>query len=92
MNKLVCGEQGIKGFPTIKVSKHPYKLYPRDFNDSQSFARGGKGVPHDYQGERKAKPIADWAGTEVPNKIESVGKPAELTKWMKKVCTRENLY
>ncbi|KIM32824.1 hypothetical protein M408DRAFT_326552 [Serendipita vermifera MAFF 305830] len=66
-NKQLCGEQGIKGFPTVK-----------------SFPRGGKGVPHDYQGERKAKPIADWAGQEVPNKVESVGKDTELTKWTTK--------
>lgn len=51
----------------------------------QSFPRGGKGVPHDYQGERKAKAMADWAGQEVPNKVESVGKATEVTKWANKV-------
>jgi len=51
----------------------------------QSFPRGGKGVAHEYRGERKANAFVEWVGQEVPNKVEAVGKPAELTKWTKRV-------
>ncbi|CCA68761.1 related to MPD1-Disulfide isomerase related protein [Serendipita indica DSM 11827] len=73
-NRQLCGEQGVKGYPTIK-----------------GFPRGGKGVAHDYPGDRKAKPIAEWASSEVPNKVESVGKESELTKWVKKSDSKPRL-
>ncbi|KAG8836096.1 hypothetical protein FRC17_010029 [Serendipita sp. 399] len=73
-NRQLCGEQGVKGYPTVK-----------------SFPRGSKGVAHDYQGERKAKPIAEWASQEVPNRVETVGKTGELTKWVTKSESKPRL-
>lgn len=85
-NKPLCGQQGIKGFPTVKVHKpsiHIYRSYTHVL--LQSFPRGSKGVAHEYQGERKAKAIAEWVGQEVPNKVETVNTHSNVNKWTKKV-------
>ncbi|KAF9430336.1 protein disulfide isomerase (PDI) protein [Podila epigama] len=59
-NKPICGQYGIKGFPTIKV-------FPAN--------RSGKSnvkYPRDYQGERSGRAIVDHLVQMLPNDIQIV--------------------
>ena len=42
-------------------------------------------MAHDYQGERKAGAIVEWASTEVPNRVDTVGSASDIQRWVKKV-------
>jgi len=63
-NKQLCGSQGVKGFPTVKM-----------------FPRGLKLPPQDFQDERTASKIFQWAQRSIPAKITRVKKPWGITKW-----------
>ncbi|KAF9963191.1 protein disulfide isomerase (PDI) protein [Mortierella alpina] len=60
MNKPLCSQYGIQGFPTIKV-----------FPPSKSGKKGVK-YPQDYQGERTAAAIAKHVVKMLPNDIQLV--------------------
>ncbi|KAF9561849.1 protein disulfide isomerase (PDI) protein [Mortierella alpina] len=60
MNKALCSQYGIKGFPTIKV-----------FPPSKTGKKGVK-FPQDYQGERSAAAIAKHVVKMLPNDIQLV--------------------
>lgn len=42
-------------------------------------------MAHEYQGERKAGAIVEWANTEVPNRVDTVGSASDIQRWVKKV-------
>ena len=42
-------------------------------------------MAHEYQGERKAGPIVEWANTEVPNRVDTVGSASDIQRWVTKV-------
>ncbi|KLJ13497.1 protein disulfide-isomerase [Blastomyces silverae] len=67
-NKQLCGQMGVKGFPTLKVitpSKQP-----------------GEPRVEDYQGARTAKAIVDYVVEKIPNHIKRL-QDKDLDGWLK---------
>lgn len=59
-NKPLCGTLGIRGFPTIKLFYPKYsKTNPNEF----------KKISTDYNGERKAKALSDFAAEKLPSNV-----------------------
>ncbi|KAG8875047.1 hypothetical protein FRB97_005468 [Tulasnella sp. 331] len=54
----------------------------------QSFPRGGKTPPHDYQGERKAGPIVEYINGEVPNRVKVIKGHENLQPWLDEDTTK----
>jgi protein disulfide-isomerase A6 len=44
----------------------------KGFPTVKSFPRGNKGASHDYNGERKAREIANWISSEIPNRATTL--------------------
>jgi protein disulfide-isomerase A6 len=57
--KQLCAEQGIKGFPTLKM----YYTNPRS----------KKRITVSYEGQRKAKDLIDFARSRIPNFVKQIG-------------------
>jgi len=53
----------------------------KGFPTIKSFPRGSKGVPHDYNGERKAGDIVNWASGEVPSRVKTLKGADAISKW-----------
>ncbi len=51
----------------------------------QSFPRGIKSAAHEYQGERTATSIVNWAGSEVPSRIKALKSIDAVNSWAAKV-------
>lgn len=64
-NKRLCSEQGVQGFPTVK-------LFPRG---SQS-----KPVSYD-SGQRTAESFFYWASRNIPHGVKRLDKVADVTAW-----------
>ncbi|EJU03729.1 thioredoxin-like protein [Dacryopinax primogenitus] len=54
----------------------------KGFPTLKSFPRGLKGVAHDYQQERTAGPIIDWAKSEVPNRVKVLRGMHAVNEWI----------
>ncbi|KAH7914834.1 thioredoxin-like protein [Hygrophoropsis aurantiaca] len=67
-NKRLCGEQGVQGFPTVKV-------FPR--------GNQGPSLPYD-SGERTSNNLIRWATRSVPNKVKALPKIDEISPWVEK--------
>ncbi|KAG6865658.1 hypothetical protein C0991_000577 [Blastosporella zonata] len=70
-NKRLCSDEGVKGFPTVKV-------YPRG-NQLGSMTY--------ESGERTASALFNWASRRIPNKIAKLSKVEEIPPWAKKEST-----
>ncbi|KAL0632635.1 hypothetical protein Q9L58_008483 [Maublancomyces gigas] len=57
-NKALCSQQGVKGFPTLKIF--------------QPSAKKGKPIVNDYQGARTAKAMSDALVEIIPNHVTRV--------------------
>ncbi|KXS20406.1 hypothetical protein M427DRAFT_66424 [Gonapodya prolifera JEL478] len=69
--KPLCGAQQIKGFPTIKVfSPRVSKKNPLSFTKSAT----------DYQGQRTAKAMVDFAISQIPNYVVQVSESRKSAK------------
>jgi len=68
VNKRLCGEQGVQGFPTLK-------LFPRG---SQS-----QPEPYD-SGERTSGNLIRWASRSVPNKVKPLTRIHDIPAWLDK--------
>lgn len=66
-NKPLCGQMGVKGFPTLKLVKPSSKK--------------GKPIIKEYQGPRTAKGIVDAVVDEIPNHVQRLTAP-KLTEWL----------
>jgi protein disulfide-isomerase A6 len=75
-NQSICGQQGVKGFPTIKI-------FLGDKTGSQKKST-------DYQGARSLKPMADYAVSLIPDKYVTRLKQAQ--EFGEKVFIRIVLY
>lgn len=67
LNKPLCGQMGIKGFPTLKIVKPGSKP--------------GKPRVTDYQGERTAKSIVDTVIEEIPDHVARL-YGEKIDKWI----------
>jgi protein disulfide-isomerase A6 len=67
MNKPLCSQQGIQGFPTLKIVKPGSKP--------------GKPIVEDYQGARTAKAIVDAVVDKIPNHVKRM-QDGGLDKWL----------
>lgn len=67
MNKPLCGQMGVQGFPTIKLAK-PGK-------------KPGKPAYEDYQGPRQAKAIVETVKGKIPNNVKKL-TDAKLDEWL----------
>jgi protein disulfide-isomerase A6 len=71
-NKRLCGEQGVKGFPTLKLFPRGGRAPPLDYDG----------------GERTARSIHNWAVRKVPNAVGVLKAPAGVPAWLAKVPLR----
>ncbi|KAJ3352107.1 hypothetical protein GGF32_003909 [Allomyces javanicus] len=65
VEKALCAEQGIQGFPVVKV----FYTSPKS----------GKRIPVEYQGERTAAPLIKFATSKIPNRVVSIGRKTGST-------------
>jgi protein disulfide-isomerase A6 len=66
-NKPLCGQMGIKGFPTLKIVKPGSKP--------------GRPTVEDYQGPRNAKGIVDAVVDKIPNHVKKL-QDKDLHDWL----------
>lgn len=71
-NKRLCGEQGVNGFPTVK-------LFPRG-NQKPS-------VSYDSP-TRTASAFFFWASRLVPNNVKKLNEPEDITNWASKKVSK----
>jgi len=71
-NKPLCGAQGVKGFPTVKLFPRGGKAPPVDYDS----------------GERTSKNFYYWATRKVPNVISALKAPAGISPWLSKHTDR----
>lgn len=76
-NKPLCGQMGVKGFPTLKIVR-PGK-------------KAGKPTIEDYNGARSAKAIVDAVIDKIPNHVTRL-KDAEFGDWTAKEGPRAILF
>ncbi|KAK5211917.1 hypothetical protein LTR41_002159 [Exophiala xenobiotica] len=67
VNKPLCGQMGIQGFPTLKIIKPGNKP--------------GRPIVEDYNGPRSAKGIVDAVKDKIPNHVKRL-QGDELEKWL----------
>ncbi|KAJ4288178.1 hypothetical protein N0V90_012195 [Kalmusia sp. IMI 367209] len=67
INKPLCGQMGVQGFPTLKLVR-PGK-------------KAGKPTVEDYQGPRQAKAIVEMVKDKIPNNVKRV-TDAKLDEWL----------
>ena len=67
LNKALCGQMGVQGFPTLKIVKPGQKK--------------GKPVVEDYQGQRTAKGIVDAVIDKIPNHVTRL-QDSTLDTWL----------
>jgi protein disulfide-isomerase A6 len=67
MNKPLCGQMGVQGFPTLKIVR-PGK-------------KPGKPTVEDYQGQRQAKAIVETVKDKIPNNVKRI-TDAKLDEWL----------
>ncbi|KNE71409.1 protein disulfide-isomerase domain [Allomyces macrogynus ATCC 38327] len=65
VEKTLCAEQGIQGFPVVKV----FYTSPKS----------GKRIPVEYQGERTTAAIIKFTTSKIPNRVVSIGRKAGST-------------
>ncbi|KAG6827186.1 hypothetical protein H0H92_012851 [Tricholoma furcatifolium] len=70
-NKRLCGEQGVKGFPTVKVFPRGSQLGSMTYES----------------GERTASALFHWASRRVPTTVTKLGEIYDLTPWIEKSST-----
>ena len=73
-NKQLCSEQGVQGFPTVKVSNPPTRLFGHVANTharKQLFPRGKleKPIPFEHE-ERSASAFYYWASRNIPHGVK----------------------
>lgn len=68
-NKQLCGQLGVKGFPTLKIVTPTKKL--------------GKPRMEDYQGPRSAKAIAEAVVDRIPNHVKKL-TDEDVEEWLSK--------
>ncbi|KAG6855649.1 hypothetical protein H0H87_012667 [Tephrocybe sp. NHM501043] len=71
-NKRLCADEGVKGFPTVK-------LYPRG-NKLGSMTY--------ESGERTANALFNWASRRVPNTVAKFSKLEEIAPWVEKTSIK----
>ncbi|KNE72203.1 protein disulfide-isomerase domain [Allomyces macrogynus ATCC 38327] len=65
VEKALCAEQGIQGFPVVKV----FYTSPKS----------GKRIPVEYQGERTAAALIKFTTSKIPNRVVSIGRKTGYT-------------
>jgi len=60
----------------------------KGFPTIKSFPRGIKSAAHEYQGERTAKSIVDWAGGEVPSRVTPLKSINAVNNWSTKESSK----
>lgn len=82
-NKPLCAENGVEGFPTLKVFK-PQKvdMWPSSQQNSTKKVQGklNKHVFETYLGERKMSTIVDYCLSRIKNYVKKLGKVDNLYK------------
>jgi len=71
-NKRLCAEQGVQGFPTVK-------LFPRG-KDAQPLTY--------ESGERTSSALFYWAKRGVPNHINKIGQVGDISKWVEETSQK----
>lgn len=88
-NKRLCAEQGIQGFPTLKVRVATLRTIPRGLSSiflPQLFPRGNQVKPIEYtHGERSASAIYYWVTRNVPHKVKKLYNIEEIEPWVEEV-------
>ncbi|RDB18494.1 Thioredoxin domain-containing protein C13F5.05, mitochondrial [Hypsizygus marmoreus] len=74
-NKRLCAEQGVKGFPTVK-------LFPRG-NQLGSMTYDS--------GERTASGFFYWASRRIPNAVTKLYKVEEIKPWVEKTVSKNRV-
>lgn len=67
MNKPLCGQMGVQGFPTLKIVR-PGK-------------KPGKPTVEPYDGQRQAKAIVEAVKSRIPNNVKRI-TDAKLDEWL----------
>ncbi|KAG7443989.1 thioredoxin-like protein [Guyanagaster necrorhizus] len=70
-NKRLCAEQGVQGFPTVKLFRRGDQMPPISYND----------------GERKAGAFFYWASQRVPRFVKKLYHVEELKPWIEESAT-----
>ncbi|KAJ3369157.1 hypothetical protein GGF31_005438 [Allomyces arbusculus] len=65
VEKSLCAEQGIQGFPVVKV----FYTSPKS----------GKRIPVEYQGERTAAALIKFTTSKIPNRVVHIGRKTGST-------------
>ncbi|KAG2144324.1 thioredoxin-like protein [Suillus clintonianus] len=68
MNKRLCGEQGVQGFPTLKVFPRGSQAPPESYDS----------------GERTSGKFIRWASRSVPNNVQSLPHIHSIPAWLDK--------
>ncbi|GES95003.1 disulfide isomerase [Rhizophagus clarus] len=84
-NRNVCSTYEIKGFPTIKL--FPSQAVPDKKNPGSFFKR-----PKDYNGERTAKAIIDFALSEIPSFVQPISDkyPTKKSLTIEEFLSKDN--
>ncbi|KDQ61467.1 hypothetical protein JAAARDRAFT_54832 [Jaapia argillacea MUCL 33604] len=67
-NKRLCGEQGVKGFPTVKLFPRGSQLPPQTFESN----------------DRTASNFFYWASKKVPNNVKKITDVEDVDVWVSK--------
>ncbi|KAJ4489102.1 hypothetical protein C8R41DRAFT_398902 [Lentinula lateritia] len=71
-NKRLCSEQGVQGFPTIKLYPRGKQLNPLTYDS----------------GDRTASSFFYWASRRVPNHVKKIGQLNDIQQWAEESAER----
>ncbi|KAJ4474937.1 hypothetical protein J3R30DRAFT_3505018 [Lentinula aciculospora] len=71
-NKRLCNDQGVQGFPTIKLYPRGKQLNPLTYDS----------------GDRTASSFFYWASRRVPNHIKKIGQLDDIQQWVQESAER----
>ncbi|KAJ3918702.1 hypothetical protein F5877DRAFT_90518 [Lentinula edodes] len=71
-NKRLCSEQGVQGFPTIKLYPRGKQLNPLTYDS----------------GDRTASSFFYWASRRVPNHVKKIGQLNDIQRWAEESAER----